>query len=243
MRKLSRSCLTGAIALPLAAFGITAAHAQPSPSLLIVHGIEGSDLGPNFLPSLPIDVSINGVCVTKEPAQFGNVLGPYPLVPGSYPVQISLANTLAPCSGQVVLNHTIIVKQGEQKALVAAEGTNGAPAAEVFELTESMPVPVGRGRVVALHTANAPAVDITLTDAKTNAVSTITDLAPGQRLTGPLLPFTAYQIRVFPTGTNTVVAGPLAFNASDRSVEILFVVGSAANSTVTVIKKEIPGVF
>lgn len=243
MQKLSRSCRTAALALPLAAFGVTAAHAQPSPSLLIVHGIEGSDLGPNFLPSLPIDVSINGVCVTKGPAEFGGVLGPYPLAPGSYPVQISLANTLAPCTGQVVLSHTIILKGSDQKALVAAEGSNGAPVAEVFELTEAMPVPVGRGRVVALHTANAPAVDITLTDPATNQVSTITDLAPYKRLTGPILPFTPYQIRVFPTGTNTVVAGPLGFSASDRSAEILFVVGSAANSTVTVITKEIPGVF
>ncbi len=231
------------LALPAMIAASPNAQAQQSPSLLVVHGIEGADLGSNFLPSLPINLKIDGACVTVQPVQFGTASGPYPLTAGSHTVTISLANTTKPCSNAAVITQHVGLAAGQQFVLVAAESTSGAPAAEVYDLTEEVPVKAGTARVVVFHTANAPAVDISLTDNATGKSVVLSDLMPGGRIAGTVFPFTAYVERVMPTGTTTVVAGPTSFNAADRAVEALFVVGSAANSDVTVIAKEIPGVF
>jgi Domain of unknown function (DUF4397) len=220
----------------------SSAHAQALPSLLIVHGIEGSDLGPAYLPTLPVNVQIDGVCVTQQPVQFGTVLGPYPLAAGAHSVKFSLANTSAPCSNIAFLTAPAGLSAGQQFALVAWQGTDGSATTRLFDLTEETPVAAGTARAVVFNTSDGPAVDVGLSNSE-GASTTFSDVAPGTRSAGNIPPFTTLGIRVMPTGTTNVMAGPLGFTAADRSIEALFVVGNATDGTVTVIPKEIHGVF
>lgn len=240
---ITKLALAAGLAMPIVAAGVGEARAQESPSLLIVHGIIGSDLGAGYLPGLPINVKIDGTCVTPQPVSFGTALGPYPLPTGAHTVKISLANTTAPCSNVAILTGHAGLSASDQYALVAAESTSGTPTTELFDLTEETPVSPGSARAVIFHTADAPAVDVTLTNVDTKGVYMYSNITPGSRRAGGIPPFTPYNIRVYPTGTNTVVAGPIGFNPADRAVEALFVVGNAANSSVTVIAKEIDGVY
>jgi hypothetical protein len=220
--------------------------AQPvmTPSLMIVHGIEGSDLGAGYQPTLPVDLTIDGVCVSKQPLQFGTVSGPYPLNVGVHTVKVNLANTLSPCSNPIVLiDKTFSLAPSQQFALVLAESTAGKPVGEFLGLTETVPVPVGAARVVIYHSANAPAIDVTVTQNSTGAVSTLTDLLPGSVHDGDFAPFTPYSLRVLATGTTNVVAGPVGFSGSNRAIEAFFVVGNAADGSVAVISKELYGVY
>jgi hypothetical protein len=242
-KTIARAVLAAGLAIPMAAAGVGRASAQESASLLIVHGVEGGDLGSGYMPGLPINVKIDGTCVTPQPASFGTVLGPYPLAVGAHLVKMSLANTTAPCSGISVMTGHVNLSISRQLALVAAESTSGTLTTEVFDLTEQTPVPDGSARAVMFHTADAPAVDITLTDVSTNSVYTYSNIMPGTRRAGDIPPFKGYDIRVFPTGNNIAIAGPLGFNPADRSVEALFVVGNATNRSATVIMKEINGVY
>jgi hypothetical protein len=239
---MNKLLFAAALALPALAVGTTRAAAQPSPTLLIVHGIEGSDLGPDFLPTLPINVSLDGKCLTGAGESFGAVLGPYPVSVGHHKVVISLANPLKPCSNAAVISTTAGLTAGQQYAIVAEESSAG-PVAAFVDLTEQTPVPLGAARAVIFHAANAPAVDVTLTDVKGKTVQTFSDIAPGSRVSGDIAPFASLSADVLPTGTSTVVAGPHTFSAAGRAIELLFIVGDAANGDVTIISKEINGVF
>ncbi len=241
-QKLSHILFAAGVAVPTLAASVTAAGAAQAPSLLIVHGIQGTDLGAGNLPTLPIDVKIDHTCVTKQPVDFGSVLGPYPLSVGAHTVRISLASISAPCSGTAILTAHSGLAAGEQHVLIAAQNTSGGATTEEYDLSEGVPVPTGVARAVMFHTADAPAVDITITT-PTGATQAFNNLAPGQRVAGDVPGFTSLAVRVLAAGTSTVVAGPIGFNASYRSIEALFVVGNAADGDVTVISKEIHAVY
>ncbi len=233
--------IAAATALCLTAGIATASAQSKGPSVLIVHGIIGTDLSSSLLPTLPINIQIGSVCL-KQTVSFGDVIGPLPVPVGSIPITVSLANIAFPCTNSPVISTKILFSSTTTIGLVLAESTKGAPAAETFSLTAVNPVGAGTARALIVHAANAPAVDATLTDPSGN-VLTATDIAPGAESPVLIAPFTNYGARVLPTGTTTVVAGPVGFAADARSVEGLFVVGSAANGTVTVIRKDIDGNF
>lgn len=238
MTRKTATALLGAVL----ALGAGAARAQSAGSLLVVHGIEGQDVNSALLPTLPVDLAIDGVCVSAQPLQFGNTYGPFPVPAGAHTVAISLASTTAPCSGTVVLSGKAGVQAGQQIAIVAAEGASG-PTVDTFDLTLGTPVAPGTARAAIFHAANAPAVDVTLTNVSNGHVQTFSNLAPGTRVAGQTVSFTPLATRVYPAGGSTVVAGPLIQTPASRSVEALFIVGSAANGTVTVISREIHGVL
>jgi len=237
--------LATGLSLPLLAATTAAAVAQPQmrPSLLIVHGIEGADLGAGYLPTLPLDVQIDGICVTKQPVQFTGVGGPYPLVSGPHAVKISPANTLKPCGNPAVISQTVTLISSQQAALVLAESTAGVATGEFFDVTQTAPVAVGAAHATVFHTANAPAVDVTVTENSTGAVSTLSALQPGATAQATFAPFTPYSVRVLASGTTATYAGPVGFAISNRGNELLFVVGNAANGSVAVIGKDLYGAF
>jgi hypothetical protein len=241
--------IAAAAAFSVAAF-VTPAFAQTSPpSILLVHGIAGPDLGAGFLPTLPVDVAIRQGSTTTcvRPAlQFTDIAGPYPVTASaSVAVIVSNANPLKPCSNSALLKKSFTLKPGDQVAVVAAE-TAGGPALLEQQLTESVPIAAGTARLVAFHDANAPAVDLTVTYNGTDGTQqkfVLSDLQPGGRTQAPTVPFTHYAVTVSPTGSSTVVAGPVGFDAAPRGAGLAFVVGDAANGTVTVLYHNINNVF
>jgi hypothetical protein len=70
--------------------------------LYIVHGIPGREIADNLNPGLPIDILVSGDCLVRG-LTFGNTSGPFSFSAGAYDVQISLANSLAPCTNAPIL--------------------------------------------------------------------------------------------------------------------------------------------
>ncbi len=91
--QLASSCLTLCLALSASSFAASNNNAY----LYIVHGIPGRDVADNLNPGLPIDVLIDGKCPVHG-LTFGSTSGPLTIAAGTYDVQISTANTLAPCT-------------------------------------------------------------------------------------------------------------------------------------------------
>ena len=211
------------------------------PSITFVHGIPGHDVASTLLPSLPVDLAIDGTCI-KFAVDFGSVSGPFPLVSGTHSVAVSPANTLAPCGTAPILTANVSLPNNGQIALVAQESAGG-PTLGQYGLAQGLAVPAGQTRYLVIHAANAPAVDVKLASSNQAAQRQFKNLQPGQSASNTTISFGGFQVYVYPAGTTTPVAGPVGVSGAGRSVVALFVVGSAANGTVTVIRKETPGVF
>lgn len=237
MRKL---ILAGAAALAFGTPGVGRAQTL-QPSILFVHGIPGRDLGSAYEPSLPIDLAIDGVCV-KFAVDFASTSGPFPLASGNHTLAVSPANSLAPCGNAPLLTTTAALPNSGQIAIVAQETPNGFALSQ-YGLAEGLAVPAGQTRYLVVHAANAPAVDVVLTSTMMSAERHFNNLQPGQSATNTTTAFLPLPAFVYPHGVSTPVAGPVVVTGAGRSVVAAFVVGSAANGTVTIVRKEIPGVF
>lgn len=234
------AALAAAATLALGLTHGTAAAQSQAPSLLFVHGIVGTDLGGGFLPSLPINVQIGSICL-RQTLSFGETVGPLPVPVGTLPITVSLANIAFPCTNAPLLTLKQSFSANTTLAIVAAETPSG-PKLLPVGLTALNSVPAGQARALAVHAANAPAVDVTLTESG-GRTTTIANLAPGGEGAVVAQPFTPYAVTVAPAGSTTPVAGPIGVSADNRALEALFVVGSAADNTVTVIRKAIDGFF
>lgn len=235
---ISAALLAGGIVVA----GAASAMAQQSPNLLFVHGVPGADLNPKQLPTFPVNVAIDGACVTAGPIQFGGKFGPLPLTAGSHVINVSPANTFSPCTNTGILAQTITLSAGNPKALVLAEKA-GAVTSYLFDMTEATAVKLGQARTAIFHAASAAGLDVTLTQNGTGGVITFGNLVAGARQYGVVVPYAGYQLRVYPTGTTALAAGPAGVNPSNRSIACVFVVGSSASGTLGFTTIDIPAVY
>jgi hypothetical protein len=74
--------------------------------LYIVHAVPGRDIADNLNPGLPVDILISGDCLARG-LTFGNITGPLSFSAGTYDVQISLANSLAPCTNTALIDSQV----------------------------------------------------------------------------------------------------------------------------------------
>jgi len=240
-RSLRSGAFAGALlgALFAATVGAKAQTAPASPSVLIVHGIEGTDSGSANLPTLPVNIKIDSTCL-QGIGQFGDALGPYPLATGSHTITFYPANLASPCSGTSVVNQTISLTAGQQLAFVAAEGAN-----QVFTLNLGTAIPTGSAQAIVLNATNASApLDVLFYTGK-KLDTELKVIAAGGQQTYTITPFSNYLIKVILNGTpvSDVIAGPLGISAANRAAELVFLVGSSANGTVTAIRREIPAIL
>src|SRR5208337_2012689 len=98
-----------ALCLALGASAFAANNAY----LYIVHGIPGRDIADNLNPGLPIDILVNGKSCLVHGLTFGSTSGPFTLAAGTYDVQISLANTLEPCTNAALITSQVTLTPGE----------------------------------------------------------------------------------------------------------------------------------
>lgn len=201
-------------ALALVAVPATAQHPA---GLLAVHGIDGADLG--FDSALPVDVSIDGACAVTG-FEYGQTLGPVPLPRGTYSIAISLSD--GSCGGAVVIEADVKFGAGKFKSIVAHLDTDGSPTASVFKINND-PLRDGFGRVYIAHTANAPKVDVTAALGGTEAVSFTAK--NGQARTSDVAK-ARYTARIFPTKTETQVAGPVRFRVKNNEILAIYAVGT-----------------
>ena len=87
---------------PPGAFGFAATpiHAY----LYIVNGVPGRDISKTLNPGYPIDVLLNGESCQSRGLTFGSSGLPLSFSAGTYDVEISESNTLAPCTNPVVID-------------------------------------------------------------------------------------------------------------------------------------------
>ena len=128
--------------------------------LYIVHGIPGRDIADNLNPGFPVDVLINGKSCLIRGLTFGNTSGPLTFAAGTYDVQISLANTLEPCTNAAVIDSQVTLTPGESVSAVAAINSTQPT---LLQFTDTLsPVVPGNGRFVLANAADAPALQATL---------------------------------------------------------------------------------
>jgi hypothetical protein len=219
----------------LAAYGFAADNAY----LYIVNGIPGRDIASNLSPAYPVDVLISGVCQSRGLA-FGIVDGPLSFSPGTYDVQLSEANTLAPCTNAAIIDSQVTLTGGTTMSAVAAVST-GQPSLMLF--TDGLwKVTAGDARFVLSHAADAAGLQATLTQVGVTKPKTFTVTAdPGKEGT-ITIPADTYLVQVVLTGSTTVLASE-TINMADQSVSFTYATGEAANNSVGLVNKTVQLVF
>src|SRR5271163_1338148 len=194
--QLAALCLVLGLALDASAFAESTAY------LYIVHGIPGRDVADNLNPGLPIDVLVSGDCVIRG-LTFDNTSGPLSLPAGTYSVQISLANSLAPCTSAALIDSSVTLGGGANVSAVAAI-SGGQPVLLTFTDNLSAVTP-GNARFVFANSADSPALKATLTqlDVKNPQTFTVTSSPGGQEAL--TIPYGTYQVQIFAVGSTTVL--------------------------------------
>ena len=243
------------VCLACSGFTSNPALAQsPNASVYVVHGIPGHDVNEALDPALPVDVIVNPgktqICLLQG-LKFGDIAGPLTIPPGTYPIAISPANTVAPCSNPVLLGPaSVTFTAGENASVVAYLNAEGQPGVTKFDNDLTNPIANGNSRLIVQHTANAPAVDIhvvryglyppippTTIPNVSNGEQTKADL-PSEK---PIF-YGATRVFLTPAGENSPVIGPYFFQLNPHSVYLIYAVGSLSTQSFTLISKVIPGV-
>jgi hypothetical protein len=200
-------------------FAIPAAAQHPG-GLLAVHGINGFDLG--AAKNLPVGVAIDGACAVPN-FRFGEAIGPVALDRGTYKIEISLPAD-GNCGGDVVISGNVRISAGQFTAIVAHVDEAGAPTASIFPVNANSPRQ-GFGRTYIAHMANAPKVDVTLSQpGRTNKGAVVT-VKNGQAR-GLDLADSRLLARFYPTLSDTRVFGPAGFRNRPGKITLVYAVGT-----------------
>lgn len=225
-------------AMMITAVGTPAANADGHESMVyVVHGIPGQDLG--LEPALPVDVSVNGACALEGFA-FGDIVGPIALPADMYDIAISLANEDDPCGNDPVIDASVELMGGLNYSIVAYLDDGGSPTAGLFE-NDVTPTGRGKARLIVQHTANAPAVDISVRrDGPRSPGLDIYDFMNGDQAAAEVRPGEWY-VAIAPAGSDMPVFGPVAVELSPYSAYLVYAVGSVDTGSFTLLLERIGG--
>jgi hypothetical protein len=160
------------LALPVILLAVLAlaipASAQETLTAYVVHGIDGDDFGLD--PELPVDVFVSGLGCAIPGFKFADRVGPLGIPAGSYDITISLADEAMPCEGTDVISLSgVALPAGANATIIAHRTSDGSPGAgdllglgitaSIFN-NDFTSTRRGKGRIIAHHTALAPAVDV-----------------------------------------------------------------------------------
>jgi hypothetical protein len=203
----------------------------------VVHGIPGQDLG--LEPALPVDVSVNGACAL-ESFMFGDIVGPIPLPADMYDIAISFANEDDPCGDDPVIEASVELMGGVNYSIVAYLDDGGSPTAGLFE-NDVAPTGRGKARLIVQHTANAPAVDISVRrDGPDSPGLDIYDFMNGDQAAAEVRPG-EWDVAIAPAGTDMPVFGPVTVELNPYAAYLVFAVGSVDTGSFTLLLEKIGG--
>jgi hypothetical protein len=221
------------------ALGISA-FAVDDASLYIVHGIPGRDVAANLNPGFAIDVLVNGKSCLVRGLTFGNTSGPFTVVAGTYDVQISMANTLAPCSNPAILDSQVTLAAAANVSAVAAI-SSGQPA--LLQFTDNLtPVAPANSRFVLANSADAPELQATLIQLFVKKPKTFTVTANPGAQDIISVPAGTYLVQVTAVGSTTVLSSQQIFLA-DQNATLAYAAGQAANNSVGLVIRVIRDVL
>lgn len=225
-----------ALCFVLGAYGL----ADDNAYLYFTHAIPGRDIADNLNPGYPIDVLINGKDCLVRNLTFGNTDGPYTLAAGTYTVEISESNSLAPCSSAPVISSSITFKPGDNTSAVAAISSS-QPILVTLPADLFAVVP-GNGRFVFANVADAPELQATLTqvNVKTPQSFTVTATPGTENWIG--IPDGTYSVQISESGSTTVLTSQ-TITLQDQSVTLAYAAGEALNNTVGLVTKAVRDVF
>ncbi len=225
-----------ALFVVLAAYSFAADDAY----LYIIHAIPGRNVASNLNPGLPIDILVNGKSCLVRGLTFGNTSGPLTLAPAQYQVQISLANTLAPCTNPAVIDSSVTLSSGQNTSAVA---TLLAGQATLLQFPVNLaPIAVGSARFVLVNSADAPALTATLTQQDVPKPKIFSLKANPGAQAGTTIPTGVYLVQVSATGTSTILTSQ-KITLADQSATFSYASGSATNNTVDLVNRVIRDVF
>jgi len=207
--------------------------------LYIVHGIPGRDIADNLNPGLPVDILIDGTCPQRG-LTFGSTAGPLTLPAGTYDVQISMANTLAPCTNPPIIDSQVTLKPAASVSVVATiSGTQPA----LLQFSDNLtPIAPGNSRFVFANSADAPALQAKLTQLFVKNPKTFTVTAnPGAQIAIGV-PAGTYLVQVVAAGSTTVLASQ-QIGLADQSATFAYAAGEAVNNSVGLVTRAIRDVF
>lgn len=224
------------LALCLVMFAFTQAASAQNATVYVAHGIPGADLGLD--PALPVDVEVVGVGCALQGFTFRTIAGPLSLPAGTYNINIKPANSAAPCSAATLLPASAEVMAGKSYSIVAHLLETGAPTVSAFGIDLS--ATPGSARVIAHHTANAPAVDITLArnQSPRSPSATLRNVTNGAQAS-PVFQAGNWQLTIAGAGGSPVVvdAAPLQFRPF--KAYLVFAVGTLTSGTFELLLKDL----
>jgi len=214
MKKLLSIVFLPLVALTMMATSAVSAYADAT--VYVVHGI----------PDVPVDVAVDGACAL-EGFVFGDQAGPLTLPAGDHQITISLADEMAPCGGDVVLDATVPFLADENVTVIAYLDETGNPTAGKFDNDFSRTDP-GTARILLHHTAAAPVVDVAVDrDMDATFAAAIEDFANGDQVVTSLRPGEWY-VWLAPAGSPDPVFGPEPAKFKPFTAYRVFAVGSIA---------------
>ena len=200
------------------------APAAPA-AVTVIHGIPGEDLGAD--PALPVDISAAGVGCLITGLEFTEVLSGLSLPAGSYDLEVRLSD--GACGGTVAVSVAgVAFAEGEDATVIAHLDEGGSPVASKFT-NDTSEIGGRRARVIAHHTAAAPAVDITLRNLLGHRAVRLEGVTNGQSGGGEVRRG-LYILRIAPAGERRSVLRAFA-PLPGGDLALVYAVGSLSSGT------------
>lgn len=188
-------------------------------SVYVLHGIQGADLGAD--PALPVDISVNGACLSPlTDVRFTELIGPVPLPPGRYDIEVRLSN--GSCTGALAVATTTFLGLGENATIVAHLTEQGTPTLTRF-VNDVRSLGARQARVAVRHAAAAPAVNVLLKQRINYTV--LDDLTNGAQ-EGAEVRGGDWSVAVYPKGSFHPVLGPVTLSFPAGKATFIYAVGS-----------------
>jgi hypothetical protein len=192
-------------------------------TVYVVHGIPGA----------VVDVYVNGG-LALEDYTFNTVVGPLALPPGTYTVEVFLADSDPTASEAVVRLDNAELSGGLNLSLVAALTPGGTPAILPF-VNDIAPVMPNFGRLGLRHAADAASFAVNARGLGRVSFANGSAIDVDAVARTYTLPFT-----IFGAGNGVPELGPEFLTVKTGTYTIGYVVGSAPQGNLALVTQEIP---
>lgn len=201
---------------------------DPSASVYVVHGINGTDIGAS--ESLPVDVFVSGAGCVLEDVRFRDIEGPLTLDPGTYDVEVRLA-AADPCTGNVAIDAPgIQLADGDNVSITAHLTAGGDPTASLF--ANDLSAADGDTKISPRHAAEFGDVDVVV-----DGQPAFENVPNGASATAVLDPGT-YTVAI-QTPDNQTTAFEADLELSAGTLYAVYAVGSVASGSFDVLLQTI----
>lgn len=199
---------------------LTSVAVSQNANVTVLHGVPGL--------SGPVEVVANGN--TLFTFEYGEQRGPLSLAAGSYALEVRL-------NGSPILTANATLASGDDVSVIAHLDAGGSPLLTAFA-NDVTSLTLPSSRLIVRHTAQAPAVDVELSQNNT-VVATIPNLSNGGEAVADVAPG-AYSVRLLAAGTTSVAFGPADVVVENGRGYGVFAVGDVSGPSFTLLTQGLP---